>query len=72
MLPVVPALLDYYTILEITPSADPAEINAAFRRLAWRYHPDRNPAHGLTLQFQDINEAHQVFSDPARPGGVRR
>jgi len=66
MPPVVSAQLDYYAVLEITPSADTVEINAAFRRLAWRYHPDRNPAPGATLQFQDINEAHQVLSDPAR------
>jgi curved DNA-binding protein CbpA len=63
---VVRAQLDYYAVLEITPSADTAEVNAAFRRLAWRYHPDRNPAPGATLQFQDINEAHQVLTDPAR------
>jgi len=66
MPPVVRAQLDYYSVLEITPSADTGEVNAAFRRLAWRYHPDHNPAPGATLQFQDINEAHQVLSDPAR------
>jgi curved DNA-binding protein CbpA len=66
MPPVVRAQLDYYAVLEITPSAELAEVNAAFRRLAWRYHPDRNPAPGATLQFQDINEAHQVLSDPVR------
>ena len=66
MPPVVRVQLDYYAVLEITPSADTAEVNAAFRRLAWRYHPDRNHAPGATLQFQDINEAHQVLSDPAR------
>jgi curved DNA-binding protein CbpA len=66
MPPVVRAQLDYYAALEITPAADTAAINAAFRRLAWRYHPDRNPAPGATLQFQDINEAHQVLFDPAR------
>jgi curved DNA-binding protein CbpA len=66
MPPFVRAQLDYYGVLEITPSADVAEVNAAFRRLAWRYHPDRNPAPGATLQFQDINEAHQVLSDPER------
>jgi hypothetical protein len=43
MPPFVRAQLDYYMALEIGPSADTAEINAAFRRLAWRYHPDRNP-----------------------------
>ena len=63
---VVRAQLDYYSVLEITPMADTAGVNAAFRRLAWRYHPDRNPAPGATLQFQDINEAHQVLSDPIR------
>jgi curved DNA-binding protein CbpA len=62
----VRAQLDYYAVLEIGLSADATEINAAFRRLAWRYHPDRNPAPGATLQFQDINEAHQVLSDPER------
>jgi len=66
MPPVVRAQLDYYAVLGVPPSADTAEVNAAFRRLAWRYHPDRNPAPGSTLQFQDINEAHQVLSDPAR------
>jgi hypothetical protein len=63
---VVRAQLDYYSVLEIAPSADTAEVNAAFRRLAWRYHPDRNPAPGATVQFQDINEAHQVLSEPVR------
>src|SRR5215471_2298524 len=66
MPPVVRAQLDYYAVLEIFPSADSTEVNAAFRRLAWRYHPDRNHAPGATLQFQDINEAHQVLSDPVR------
>jgi curved DNA-binding protein CbpA len=66
MPPFVRAQLDYYSVLEIAPTAGTAEINAAFRSLAWRYHPDRNPAPGATLQFQDINEAHQVLSDPER------
>ena len=66
MPPFARAHLDYYAMLEIDRSADAAAINAAFRRLAWRYHPDRNPAPGSTLQFQDINEAHQVLSDPER------
>jgi len=66
MPPFVRAQLDYYGVLEINPSAATEEVNAAFRRLAWRYHPDRNPALGATLQFQDINEAHQVLSDAER------
>ncbi len=66
MPPVIRTQLDYYAVLEIDRTAGVSEIGAAFRRLAWRYHPDRNPAPGATLQFQDINEAHQVLSDPAR------
>ena len=66
MPPVVRAQLDYYAVLEIAPLADVVEVNAAFRRLAWRYHPDHNHAPGATLQFQDINEAHQVLIDPVR------
>jgi curved DNA-binding protein CbpA len=66
MPPVVRTQIDYYAVLEITPAADVGEVNAAFRRLAWRYHPDHNHAPGATLQFQDINEAHQVLTDPVR------
>lgn len=66
MPPFVRAQLDYYAVLEIDPSVSILEVNAAFRRLAWRYHPDLNSAPGATLQFQDINEAHQVLSDPER------
>ena len=66
MPPFVRAQLDYYEVLEIGPSASAAEISAAFRRLGWLYHPDRSPEPGATLQFQDINQAHQVLSDPER------
>lgn len=59
MPPAVRAQLDYYAMLEITPAAGVTEVNAAFRRLAWLYHPDHNHAPGATLEFQDINEAHQ-------------
>jgi curved DNA-binding protein len=64
MPPVVRTQLDYYAVLEITPEADVSEVKAAFRRLAWRYHPDHTRRPGATLQFQDINEAHQALTDP--------
>ena len=66
MASIVRPQLDYYTALGIDPLASTAEVNRAFRHLAWRYHPDRNPAPGATVQFQDINEAHQALSDPVR------
>src|SRR5271165_1333851 len=66
MPPLAPAPVNYYSILGIAPAADTASINAAFRRLARRYHPDRNPAPDATVQFQNINAARHVLSDPVR------
>ena|SRR5271165_3127620 len=66
MPPNAPAPVNHYSILGIAPSADIASINAAFRRLARRYHPDGNPAPDATAQFQNINEARHVLSDPVR------
>ena len=62
MLPVVRTQLNYYAVLEITPAADVTEVTAAFRRC----HPDHNHAPGATLEFQAINEAHHVLTDPIR------
>ena len=56
---------DYYKVLGIDRSAGDREVRAAFRRLARRYHPDVN--HGepdAAERFKEINEAHEVLSDP--------
>ena len=66
MPPVAPSPVNYYKILGIPPTADIAMINTAFRRLAWRCHPDRNPAPDATVQFQNISEARNALSDPVR------
>ena len=66
MPPAIRAQLDYYAVLQITPSADVEEVKVAFRRLACCYHPDRSQVPGATLRFQDINEARQVLTDPVR------
>jgi DnaJ-like protein len=66
MPPIAPAPVNYYSILGVAPTADIASVNAAFRRLARRYHPDRNPAPDATVQFQNINEARRILSDPVR------
>ncbi len=57
---------DYYEVLGITRGASQAEIKRAFRRLAMQYHPDRNPEDGAEERFKEINEAHEVLSDPER------
>lgn len=57
--------MDYYKILDVSPTADPDEIKQAFRRLARQYHPDL-AGEGGRERFQQINEAYQVLSDPDR------
>lgn len=58
--------IDYYKILEISPSANLKDIRAAYRRLARKYHPDKSKASDATLRMQEINEANAVLSDPGK------
>jgi curved DNA-binding protein CbpA len=54
----------YYEILEISKNATQEEIKKAFRRLAQKWHPDRNPGNsGAEAKFKKINEAYQVLSN---------
>jgi hypothetical protein len=60
-------LKDYYKILEVAPLATPTEIKKSFRRLALKYHPDKNIGNHLAeAQFKEIQEAYEVLSDPDR------
>lgn len=55
---------DYYRILHIKPSATVEEIKNAYRKLAMKYHPDRNPDDSLAAaEFADIAEAYKILSD---------
>ena len=55
---------DYYTILGITKKATDEEIKKAFRKLAVKYHPDKNPGNKEAEEkFKEINEAYEVLSD---------
>ncbi len=56
--------LSYYEILEVTQSADKSEIKKAYRKMAKRYHPDRNQDDpDAEHKFKLCNEAYQVLSD---------
>ena len=56
--------MDYYELLEISRDATGAEIKKAYRKLALKYHPDRNPDdQEAEEKFKLINEAYQVLSD---------
>lgn len=58
---------DYYKILGVDHNANKDEIKRAYRKLALKTHPDRNPGDKKAEEhFKDINEAYQVLSDPEK------
>ena len=55
---------DYYQILGVERKASAEDIKKAYRKLAMKYHPDRNPGDKASEEkFKEINEAYQVLSD---------
>ena len=58
---------DYYEILGVSKDADQKTIKEAFRRLALKYHPDRNQGDPYAIErMKEINEAYAVLSDPEK------
>ena len=58
---------DYYKILGVDKNASEKDIKKAFRRLARKHHPDVNPDDARAEErFKEINEAHEVLSDPEK------
>jgi curved DNA-binding protein len=58
---------DYYKILGLNRNAGKDEIKKAYRKLARKYHPDVNPDDKTAgAKFSEINEAHEVLSDPEK------
>ena len=57
-------MVNYFLILGLNTSATERDIKLAYRKLAMRYHPDRNKETGAKERFIQVNEAYEFLSDP--------
>lgn len=60
--------VDYYNVLNVNPSASEDDLKKSYRRLAMKWHPDKNPTSKKEAEamFKQISEAYDVLSDPHR------
>ncbi len=57
---------DYYEILGVERDTEEKDIKRAYRRLALKYHPDKNPSEDASDRFKEVSEAYAVLSDPEK------
>ncbi|HEY4140505.1 MAG TPA: molecular chaperone DnaJ [Pseudolabrys sp.] len=63
----------YYETLEIERTVDDGQIKTAFRKLAMKWHPDKNPGDNSSeVKFKEINEAYEVLKDPDKRAAYDR
>ncbi len=62
----MPGKRDYYEVLGVSRTATEEEIRGAFRKLAFKFHPDRNANSDAEDKFKEINEAYEVLCDQQR------
>lgn len=67
------AKADYYEVLGVSRDASDQELKSAYRKLALKYHPDRNPGdHTAEEKFKEASEAYQVLCDPDKRAAYDR
>ncbi|KAB0795162.1 hypothetical protein PPYR_12001 [Photinus pyralis] len=61
-------MVDYYKVLDVPRGASTADIKKAYRKLALKWHPDKNPnnSEDATKKFKEISEAYEVLSDESK------
>ncbi|HEY1362261.1 MAG TPA: molecular chaperone DnaJ [Xanthobacteraceae bacterium] len=63
----------YYEVLEVGRTASDGDLKSAFRKLAMKWHPDRNPGdRNCEGRFKEINEAYEVLKDPDKRAAYDR
>jgi len=67
------AKIDFYETLGVSRSADEKELKSAFRKMAMKYHPDKNPGDAAAeVRFKEVNEAYEVLKDPQKRAAYDR
>jgi molecular chaperone DnaJ len=67
------AKTDYYELLGVARTATDADLKSAFRKLAMKHHPDRNPGDkAAEAKFKELNEAYQTLTDPQKRAAYDR
>ena len=65
--------VDYYELLEVTREADDGVLKTSYRKLAMKYHPDRNPGDASAeARFKQISEAYDCLKDPQKRAAYDR